>query len=410
VSRVRLGPGGALLVLLLLLAGGCGRGPAAERPAIAFWTSFPRAAVEPLLARFTAANAGIRVELRELPAGAMADSAAAALAAGHPPDLCQLPGEGLGEWLAGGELSDWSAGVADLRGELRGWEQCMVGDAIYGLPWTLSAPVLVYDRALFAQAGLDSTRAPATWAEVRTAAGRIQRLPGGVGGIGLASGSAAEWARSWLPWAFVNDGGVLSSEADSSRMSRPENEEALAFLSSLRPVALIAPRDSLERAFLSGRVGMLLAEATLAEAAERAGRRPGAGLVPRPSAASPLSASPASGAVLVSFTHSRRKEDALRLARFLVEPASTGALVAAVPEALPARVDADSVGAFAGRPFAAVALRQLVTARYTPRLRSWTALEARLGEAVAEAVTGRASPARALAAADSFVASHPGAR
>jgi maltose-binding protein MalE len=114
--------------------------------------------------------------------------------------------------------------------------------------------------------------------------------------------------------------------------------------------------------------------------------------------------------VLASFTHSRRKEDALRLARFLVEPASALALSAAVPEALPSRVDADSVGAFAARPFAAIALRQLATARYTPRLRGWPALEARLGEAVGDVIEGRAGAAAALAAADSFAASRRTAR
>jgi ABC-type glycerol-3-phosphate transport system substrate-binding protein len=404
-------PGSLLLVALLLLpAGGCVPRRPAERPAVTFWTSWPRAAVAPLLDRFHAAHPGVRVELRELPAGALADSARAAVVGGHPPDLCQLPGEDLGEWLAGGSLSDWSAGVADLRSQLRGWEQCMVGDAIYGLPWTLSAPVLVYDRDLFARAGLDSARAPATWAEVRGAALRVRRLTGVAHGLGLAWGSPAERTASWLPWAFVADGAIPGVGGDSSRIACPGNEEALAFLASLRPALLLAPRDSLERAFVAGRLGMLLADATLAEAAARAGRRPGAGLVPRPAEASGLSASPASGAVLASFTHSRRKEDALRLARFLVEPASALALSAAVPEALPSRVDADSVGAFAARPFAAIALRQLATARYTPRLRGWPALEARLGEAVGDVIEGRASAAAALAAADSFAASRRTAR
>jgi ABC-type glycerol-3-phosphate transport system substrate-binding protein len=404
-------PGPLLLVALLLLpAGGCAPRRTAERPAVTFWTSWPRAAVAPLLDRFQAANPGVRVEMRELPAGALADSARAAVVAGHPPDLCQLPGEDLGEWLADGSLSDWSAGVADLRSQLRGWEQCMVGDAIYGLPWTLSAPVLVYDRDLFARAGLDSARAPATWAEVRAAALRVRRLPGVAHGLGLAWGSPAERTAGWLPWAFVADGAIPGAGGDSSRIACPGNEEALAFLASLRPALLLAPRDSLERAFVAGRLGMLLADATLAEAAARAGRRPGAGLVPRPAEASGLSASPASGAVLASFTHSRRKEDALRLARFLVEPASALALSAAVPEALPSRVDADSVGAFAARPFAAIALRQLATARYTPRLRGWPALEARLGEAVGDVIEGRAGAAAALAAADSFAASRRTAR
>lgn len=398
-----------LYAVLVLLGGSCSPLTPAERPAVLFWSAWPRAAIEPLLERFTAENPGIRVTLRELPVEALSDSAAAALAAGRVPDLCQLPGDSLGPWLEGGVLSDWSAGVADLRPALRGWEQCMVGDAIYGLPWTAHAPVLLYDRVLFARARLDSTRAPATWAELRSAAARLERLGRGVRGMGIATGPPAVLTGTWLPWAYANGGGPLSRDLDSSRVASRANEQALGFLVSLRPHALLAPRDSLEREFVRGRLGMLLADASLADSAERAGRRPGFDLVPRPSAGSGTSASLASGAVLVSFTSSRRKEDALRLARFLVQPEQAQALADAVPTALPARLDADSSGAFTDRPLAAITLRQLASARYAPRVRGWSACEVRIGAAVAEALAGR-SPARALAAADSFVTSHLGTR
>lgn len=401
----------ALLVLALpWLALSCAPRRAAERAPVEFWVSWPIEAVAPLVATFEAENPGLRVHLRHVPLSAQGDSVTLAVESGHPPDLCQLSGGSMPAWLAQGSLSDWSAGVADLRGILRGWELCMVGDAVYGLPWTLRAPVLIYEKRLFARAGLDSSRAPATWEELRKAAGRVQALRGGVHGFGVPSGSTRELASAWLPWAWGNGGELFTAGLDSSRVGEPAPAQALEHLVALRRNGLAAPQDSLEREFLAGRLGMFLADATFAQASARAGRRAGVALVPRPAADRGASSSWADGEVLVSFTASRHKEQALKLARFLVQPASALALVATLPGAWPSRVDAESSAWFLERPVALVAQRQLASARFTPHPRDWPALEARLGEAVWEALSGRASPSRALASADSFVASQLGSR
>ncbi|MBK7367908.1 MAG: hypothetical protein IPJ04_08315 [Candidatus Eisenbacteria bacterium] len=51
----------------------------------------------------------------------MRDSIAAALASGALPDLCVLDSTAMPALLERGDLSDWSAGVADLRDSLTGW-------------------------------------------------------------------------------------------------------------------------------------------------------------------------------------------------------------------------------------------------------------------------------------------------
>lgn len=383
------------------------RGPV-ERPPVEFWVSWPLEAVTPIVQRFEAENPGIHVRLRHLPDGVRDDSLAYALQTGHAPDLCQLTGARMPGWLAGGSLSDWSAGVADLRDSLRGWDLCMVGDAIYGLPWTLRTPVLLYEKRLFARAGLDSTHAPATWGELRSAAARLDRLPGGIHGFGVPAGSARELTRTWLPWVWSDGGDLFTAGRDSSRLHEPSAVAALELLVSLEQSGLAASRDSLEREFLAGRLGMLVADPSLAEAALRAGLRPGAALVPASDRGT--SATWADGEVLVSFTGSRHKEQALKLARYLVLASSAQSLAAAAPAAWPSRVDAESTAWYSQRPNGAVTLRQLATAHFAPRHRDWPALEARLGEAVWEALSGRASASAALAGADSFVVSQLGSR
>lgn len=396
-----------LALVLACVSLSCHRRPA-ERPPVEFWVSWPSEAVAPLVQRFESENPGVRVRLRQVPESAVDDSLLLALRTGHPPDLCQLPGSQMPEWLDGGSLSDWSAGVADLRGTLRGWELCMVGDAIYGLPWTLRTPVLVYDKTLFAKAGLDSAQAPATWDDLRAAASRLDRLPG-VHGFGVAAGSARELTRTFLPWVWSGGSGFLAGGSDSSRLRARASVAALELLVALGKDGLVASRDSLEREFLAGRLGMLVGDPSLADSAARAGRRSGVAVVPGASDTS-RSATWADGEVLASFTSSRHKEQALKLARFLVQSENARDLHAAVPAAWPSRVDAESTAWYSQDPTGRVALRQLAGAHFAPRQREWPALEARIGEAVWDALSGRTSASAALASADSFVVSQLGSR
>ena len=409
MRRARLGAA-VLAAAVLVAAAGCAPKRAAERTPVSFWTSRTAESLAGAVRAFEDANPSLRVAVRTLPASVMADSVEVALASGHAPDLCEMPTDSLGPWLERGVLTDWSAGVADLRPVLRGWGSCMLGDAIYALPWTLRAPVLLYDRELLARAGVDSSDAPATWDAFRTAAARVSRLGGGVSGYGIAAGSPAEHADTWLQWAMAAGGELVSDELDSSRVASEANAEALTFLRSLVPFSRVAPRDSLEREFVRGRLALLVADPSLASAARAAGRRVGLAALPRRSAASEEAGPWASGEALVSFTSSRHKEDALRLARSLVEPASLESLAAAEPGMLPARVGADTLAAFRDRADAVAALRLLATSRPRPPVRDWAPVEARLGEAVARVLDGLATPERALAEADTFVTTHLGTR
>ena len=400
----------AALLAAWSLAAGCARDRVAERTPVEFWTSRAPESLAGAVRAFEDANPALRVVLRTRTAAEMADSVDAALAAGHAPDLCEVNMERLSPWLESGVLTDWSAGVADLRSVLRGWETCMVGDAIYGLPWTLRAPVLLYDRELLARARLDSTEAPATWEELRAAAARVTRMGDGVAGFGIASGSRSEYARAWLAWVPGAGGALVSNGLDSSRVASDANADALAFLFSLLPYSRVVSQDSLEREFVRGRLAMLVADPSVALTARAAGRSVGLAGLPRRSASLDEAGPYASGEALVSFTASRRKQDALKLARSLVEPSSLASLASAEPALLPARVGADTLEVFRARADAVAALRLLATAQTRPRMRDWPGVEARLGEAVAQVLAGRETPERALASADTFVTTHLGPR
>ncbi len=394
---------------LATLALSCAPRHAVRPHELVFWVSWPVEAIQPLARRFEAENAGIHVDLVAIPWGSGGDTIAAAVKAGAPPDLCQLHGGELPRFIAGNSLSDWSAGVADLRPGLRGWDMCMLGDAIYGLPWLLRTQVLLYNKRLFARAGLDSARAPDTWEDFRTAAMRIQRLGGGVHGCGVPDGALLGW---FMPLAWGNGGELLSAGLDSTRFGSPETVEALEFAASLPTVGLLAGEDSLAAEFVNGRLGLVLGTLELGVRASKAAPdlRYGVALVPRPASDRGTHASLAGGEVLASFTASRRKEDALKLARFLVRPENAHALATALQFVQPANLGADTTAWYRARPQQQLVYRQYDTARFLPNFRGRIALDDTLETLLADAVEGRRSAAEAVALADTFIAKHVGRR
>jgi multiple sugar transport system substrate-binding protein len=408
--RARFAWGAAALVLLGLA---CTPQRAAKPQNLEFWVYSPVAAVQPLVDRFETANPGIHVVLDQLDEQAGNDRIAnAVFNANEPPDLCELPSRDVSHFMVRGALSDWSAGVADLRAGIRGWEMCMVGDAIYGLPWRLDTRALFYNKVLLASARLDSTNGPGTWAELRTAAARIQRLPGGAHGYGLPAPDPSAVFEQFMPYGWSRGGEILSDGLDSSRFDSPANRAALELLVELRPVSLLAQPESLDREFVAGHLGFRLAGPALCAriASAAPGLHYGVALVPQPDRGKGTHASLARGRVLASFTTSRHKEDALKLARFLAEPEQALALARARPDMLPVNLGVDTTADYRDRPAQRMLFRQLENARFTPGHRDWPSLEAILSTYVGDALAGRHTVAEAMLAADTSIVRNLGPR
>ena len=169
---------------------------------------------------------------------------------------------------------------------LRGWELCSIGDASYGLPWVLGTRALFYNKTLFARAGLDSTRPPETWDELRDAAAAIQKLGGGVHGYGVQAGERYVLFKKFMPFAWGNGGrDPVRRSARSRRSTRRANREALEFYLRLAlGRACMDRQDVLDREFKEGRLGLQISGALAAQVdpagRARAALRRGAGAAP----------------------------------------------------------------------------------------------------------------------------------
>lgn len=389
--------------VVLALVAACGpRNPSNE---IVFWQFWPMELITPLVQKFESENPGIHVRVEQLTWDGGKDKITAAVAAGDPPDLCELGSTYMPRFLASGALADWSAGVADLKPILRGWEMCRIGDAFYGLPWELGTRALFYNKTLMAKAGLDSTRGPETWDELYRACERVQALGGGVHGYGVSANDRQKLFKKFMPYAWGNGGEILSPDLDSSRFDSRANREALEFYLKLRKVGMLGMQADLDKEFKEGRLGLQISGAWLCKQipAESPGLRYGVALVPQPAPNRGVHASFAGGEVLVSFNASKRKEQGLRLARFLVRADNALALAEAAMSVQPATLGADTVAFYREHPELAVMIRQFETAFYTPNHPEWDAMEAAIEDEVEQALYDKKTAAQAVGDADARI-------
>lgn len=386
-----------LVVAALGLAPACAPGQAPE--AIVFWQFWPAETMNPIIEAFEKEHPDLDVQMEQLTWQSGLEKITAAIAAGTVPDLCEVGSTWMPGLLHSGALSDWSAGVADLEPALMGWPMCSIGDATYGLPWVLGTRALFYNKALFARAGLDSTRPPETWDEVRAASAAIQRLGGGIHGYGVQAGERYVLFKKFMPYAWGNGGHILSDDLASSVFDSPRNVEALQFYLDLRTVGILDQQRALDTEFKEGRLGMLISGAWLFRSipTEAPELRYGVALVPRPAEFRGTHASFSGGEVLVSFQASKRKHAALELARFLVRPENELALATAAKSVHPAVVHADTFAYYRERPAEQVMLRQLETAVPTPNHPAWVEMEAAIEDEVEQALYDRKTAAQAVA-------------
>lgn len=365
---------------------------------IVFWQFWPAEVVTPLLEGFEREHPGVKVRMEQLTWQSGQEKIVAAVAAGTVPDLCEIGSTWMPRLLAGGRLADWSAGVADLKPALRGWELCTVGDAIYGVPWVLGTRALFFNKTLFARARLDSTRPPETWMDLQRAAAAIQRLGHGVHGCGVQAGERYVLSKKFLPLAWGNGGEILSEDLRHAAFDSPANREALEFYLGLRRVGMTAQQDALDREFKEGRLGLTISGAWLFRQIpkEAPALRYGVALMPRPANERGAHASWAGGEVLVSFNDAKKKQLALELARFLVRPGNALALAGAAKSVQPATVGADTSAYYRAHPLEAVFVRQFETARFTPNHPVWGDMEAAIEDEVEQALYDRKSAAQAV--------------
>ena len=228
--------------------------------------------IEELTAEYVAQTPGVKIE--PIYAGSYQDTVAKALTAsrgGNPPQLSVILAVDMFTLLDEDLILPFDdfATSDDDKAWLNSFypafmENSQTGGKTYGIPFQRSTPVLYWNKAAFAAAGLDPETPPATWDEMVEMGKKLT--------VTDASGNVTQWGvripSSGFPyWLFQgltteNDVILANSDGNQTNFDDPKVVEALQFLVDLsQKYNVMAPGiiewGSTPKAFFEGQAAMM---------------------------------------------------------------------------------------------------------------------------------------------------------
>ncbi|TMQ57503.1 MAG: extracellular solute-binding protein [Candidatus Eisenbacteria bacterium] len=389
----------ALAVVVALT--GCGRRDRGTTTVV-FWQFSPLPAIQPVLDKFQHEHPGIRVEVEQLTWQSGREKIVAAVAAGRPPDLCEIGSTFLPGLVADSTLIDLTDSIADLKPELRGWRVTEYLGRSYAIPWMLGTRAMYMNADLMRGVGLPPENPPTTWTDFARAVEQIDAAGPDLKGFGMNAGEREVLFKKFMPFAWGNGGDILDSTLTHSVVYSPQNVEALRFYLSLKPFSLLDRQEMLDEAFTRGRIGFTISGPwMLRKLPESAPQLHFVViLMPRPGKDRGTPASFAGAEALGIFRGAKEKSAALTLARFLVREENAMPLYIATGNAFPAAAAAVEDTYFVSHPRDKVFVQQLQTAVAPPVHPRWVEIEEILNSELEEAIYGKKPADEALRSAD----------
>ncbi|HEU0257072.1 MAG TPA: extracellular solute-binding protein, partial [Microbacteriaceae bacterium] len=221
--------GGIPATTITVMAADYGTGPTSANYSGKWWAKVVKA--------FNKKYPQVTVKMDVIPWGGAAGIDAkitAAVQAGNPPDIAQ----GSADW-AGLQSQVYPAKDVLTPAVLNDLtpifaKQGDIGGTAYGIPWVASSRALVYNKDLFAKAGISAP--PTSWAEYKADAQKLKSA--GVQTPACVPFGAEEAQAEFLIWTLGNDGGYVNA-AGKWAIDSPQNVETFKFLNQLKTAGLI---------------------------------------------------------------------------------------------------------------------------------------------------------------------------
>ena len=240
----------------------------AQTVTLSLWSrDSDRALVTALVEQWNATHDN-QIEPTIIPAGQFVTKFATAVAGGAAPDIVALDLVYTPAFMAAGQLTDITElakslpffdALSPAHVELGTWRD----DKIYALPFSAEGSVLMYNKDLFRQAGLDPEAPPTTWAEIEDAADKITALGDDIKGFYFSGACGGCNAFTMLPLIWASGGDVLSEDYTEPTLTDPKVAAALEFYRRMYEAGVIPEGGRVDdgaqfgSAFTSGKVGMV---------------------------------------------------------------------------------------------------------------------------------------------------------
>ncbi len=191
---------------------------------------------------------------------------AVAAAGGTAPDALSLDLIYTPSFAASGQLQD----ITDLAKSLPYFDQLSkahlsVGtyqDRIYGLPFSADSSVLVWNKKLFREAGLDPDKGPTTWAEIRADAEKVDALGNGVDGFYFSGNCGGCNIFTFTPLIWASGGDIFNADGTEATIDTPQMRDAVAFYQGMVKDGLVPAGSQTDTgsnffaAFATGKIGI----------------------------------------------------------------------------------------------------------------------------------------------------------
>lgn len=197
--------------------------------------------VQKIVSDFMAANPDIRVVIKD--SGVKNEVFITEVLAGSAPDVVMFSEDGVSLFAPQDAFTDLTPYVEKWDAAKRNdfyesvWSFGAYEGKQYGVPWIAHSMALIYNKGMFAAAGLDPDKPPKTWDELLEYATAL--TSGEQFGYGLVGKQGHDMAWSWYNLVWQNGGDLASETGNQWKMAlnSPEALAALEFYIKLKDVA-----------------------------------------------------------------------------------------------------------------------------------------------------------------------------
>jgi multiple sugar transport system substrate-binding protein len=207
-----------------------------------------------------------QIKLDIIPNGELVQKYATSAAGGTAPDGLSLDLIYTPAFAAAGQLED----ITDWAKSLPYFKELSPAhvktgtykDRIYGLPFSADASVLIWNKKLFKQAGLDPEKGPANWAEIETDAEKVNALGGDIKGFYFSGNCGGCNIFTFTPLIWASGGDILSEDGSKATLDSPQLRGAIDLYRSMVKKGLVPEGAQTDTganffaAFAGGKIGI----------------------------------------------------------------------------------------------------------------------------------------------------------
>jgi multiple sugar transport system substrate-binding protein len=257
---------GVLLVVAALLLSVWTQALAQDGVKLSYWSRDSNRAFVETLAKAWNETHKNQIEVTIIPASEYVTKVAAAAGSDSAPDIMAVDLIYVPAFAAADQLTD----ITDLAKALPYFDKlspshvrlATYNDKVYGLPHNAEGSILLYNKGLFKQAGLDPDKPPTNWDEIYEAAKKITALGDGNYGYYFSGACAGCNAFTFLPLIWASGGDMLNADSTQATATDPNVKAALEFYKKMWDEKLIPEGAKVDTgvdffgAFATGKIGM----------------------------------------------------------------------------------------------------------------------------------------------------------